>query len=529
MPRERQPHDPAGADAEEKELIAFLTDPASYPDHPERVDTIKTHAARVFLAGDKAYKVKKHVKLPFLDFSTRELRHQALERELELNRDHAPDIYLKTVAINRDGEGKLTFGDGQIVDYALVMKRFEQDEVLARIAEKGPLPAPIPRNLAEMVAQYHRTVPIAEGTFGSDVMRDTVTGLATGLLDAAPKAAAPLMDTFARLSRAEVVLLGPLLEQRGQNGHVRRCHGDLHLGNIVQRDGRVVPFDALEFDERLARIDVLYDLAFLLMDLDVRGDRAAANIVLNSYVVAEPTGDEIEGLATLPLFLATRAAVRSLVALESALQKPEGEDTEDISRAIDYVTEANRYLTPPRPELIAIGGLSGTGKSTLAARLAPLIGPAPGALVLRTDVERKKMFNARENERLPQELYTEQISDDVYAVLYDKTRRALSAGHAVIFDGVSAKAAERDAIADIARSMDLPFSGLWLDAPLNTQITRVNARRGDASDSDEAVVRAQAERDLGDVAWTRIDAGRNPEHTLETALAVLGLHDHSNP
>lgn len=520
MARERQPHDLSGSDSEETQLIAFLSDPASYPDHPERIDTIKTHAARVFLAGTKAYKIKKHIKLPFLDFSTRELRHQALERELELNRDHAPDIYLGLVAINRGDDGALTFGTGSIVDYALVMNRFEQDGLLARIAANGPLPARVARKLADMVARYHRTIPIATGTSGSDVMRDTVAGLAAGLTDAAP-AAALLMEEFAHLSRAEVVLLGPLLEARGQYGHVRRCHGDLHLGNIVLRDGRVVPFDALEFDERLAHIDVLYDLAFLLMDLDVRGDRAAANVVLNAYVMAEPTGGEIEGLTALPLFLATCAAVRSLVALESALQESEGEDTDDIAQAIDYVKKANRYLTPPRPQLIAIGGLSGTGKSTLAASLAPHFGPAPGALVLRTDVERKRLFDTAETERLPAELYTQQASDDVYAALYDKTRRTLAAGHAVIFDGVSAKAVERDAIAEIARSMDVSFSGLWLEAPLETQIARVEARRGDASDSDANVVRAQAERDVGEITWTRIDAGQNPDHTLAEALSRI--------
>ncbi len=529
MPRERQPHDLAGADAEEKEVIAFLTDPASYPDLPGLVDTIKTHAARVFLAGNKAYKIKKRVKLPFLDFSTRELRRQALERELELNRDHAPGIYIGLLTINRGADGVLTFGSGSVVDHVLVMNRFEQQEVLGRIADSAPLPAQTARDLAEMVARYHRAVPIAAGTSGSDVMRDTISGLAAGLTDLAPSAVAPLVADFSRRSRAEVVLLGPLLETRGQRGHVRRCHGDLHLGNIVLRDGRLFAFDALEFDERLACIDVLYDLAFLLMDLDVRGDRAAANAVLNAYVAAEPIGREIEGLAALPLFLATRAAVRGLVALESALQKPEGQDTDDIARAVRYIKAANAYLTPPRPRLIAIGGLSGTGKSTLAASLAPLIDPAPGALVLRTDVERKRMFDAAETERLPPALYTEQASDHVYAVLYDKTRRALTAGHAVIFDGVSAKASERDTIEEVARALDIAFDGVWLEASLDVQIARVEARRGDASDSDAVVVRAQAERDVGELTWTRINAGNGPGDTLACAIEILRLQDHTAP
>ncbi len=523
MPRQRQPLDFAGSGPEEAELIAFLFDPVSYPEPAEPIERIETHAARVFLVGRKAYKIKKRIKLPFLDFSTLASRKQALEREFELNRDHAPELYLGVTAISRAPDGSFSFGEGEIVDYALVMNRFDQEELLARISARGPLPTTVARELADMVARYHRAVPIADGTSGADLMRDTIAGLAAGMTDAAPASAVDVMKEFARRSLAEVVLLGPLLEARGVAGHVRRCHGDLHLGNIVLRDGRAVPFDALEFDERLACIDVFYDLAFLLMDLDVRGDRAAANIVLNTYVTTEPTGGEIEGLATLPLFLATRAAVRALVALESALQKPEGQDADDVDRARSYANAANTYLSPQAPMLVAVGGLSGTGKSTLAASLASRIGPAPGALVLRTDVERKKLFDVPETFHLTVEHYAEQASDEVYAVLYDKTHRALAAGHAVIFDGVSAKAAERDRIEEIARNLGIAFAGLWLEAPLETQIARVEARRGDASDSNEAVVRAQAERDVGEVRWFRIDAGKTPEHALNLALEALGL------
>lgn len=519
MPRERRPD--ASADREVAELRAFLADPASHGPQTERVEVIRTHAAVVFLAGDKAYKIKKRVKLPFLDFTTLAQRRAALERELELNRDHAPEIYLGLTTVGRRPDGQLAFGAGDPIEVVLVMNRFDQDRLLAHIAGNGPLPREVCRDLATMAARYHRAVPPVPELSGAGVMRDTVGGLAASLVEDSPPAVAPLAEAFSRQSRDELERLAPLLDARGQAGYVRRCHGDLHLGNIVLLDGRVVPFDALEFDERLASIDVLYDLAFLLMDLDVRGDRTAANIVLNAYVTEEPMGGEIEGLATLPLFLATRAAVRGLVAVESALQKPEGEDAEDMARAAAYLTAANRYLTPERPVLIAVGGLSGTGKSTLSARLAPLIGPAPGALVLRTDVERKRMFNVSETERLSPEHYAEQVSDQVYAVLYEKAERALAAGHSVIFDGVSVKPAEREQIAAIAEKQGVHFSGLWLEAPIGTQIARVEARRGDASDSDAAVVRAQAERDLGPMTWTTVDAGQTPEHTFEQAKVIL--------
>jgi aminoglycoside phosphotransferase family enzyme/predicted kinase len=521
MPRERHAPDQAWADHEEMELAAFLSDPASYAEQPERVDTIDTHAARVFLAGTRAYKVKKRIKLPFLDFSTLEQRREALKRELELNRAHAPDIYIGLSIVSRNQDGALTFGDGEPVDYVLVMNRFDQNQLLARIEAGGPPTPRLCRDLADMIARYHRTAPIATQTSGARAMRDTVANLAAGLTDAAPASAAPLMAAIARRSLAEVVLLGPLLEARSEAGYVRRCHGDLHLGNIVLRQDLPVPFDALEFDERLARIDVLYDLAFLLMDLDVRGDRTAANVVFNAYAAAAPTGGEIDGLAALPLFLATRASVRSLVALESALQKPEGQDQTEISRATQYGEAAMAYLSPAPPVLIAVGGLSGTGKSTLAASLAPRLGPAPGALLLRTDVERKRLFEVFETERLPAERYTERFSDEVYAILYQKTERALAAGHAVIFDGVSAKPVERQTIAAIAGRLGVPFRGLWLDSPLEVQVARVEQRTGDASDSTAAVVRSQWERDLGEIDWARIDAGQSPAYSLEQASILL--------
>ncbi len=521
MPRDHRHHDLSHPDREAAELIAFLTDPTSYSEPVDHIETVETHAARVILAGHKALKIKKRVKLPFLDFSTLAQRRAALKRELELNREHAPEIYLGLTAISRKPDGTLAFGDENPVDVALVMNRFDQTQLLARIAARGLLSPDIAKELAGMAARYHSTLPPVTDVSGAQIMRDTVTNLAASLMADAPPEAELLAKEFAERSAAELDRHNALLEARGEAGLVRRCHGDLHLGNIVLMGGRAVPFDALEFDERLATIDVLYDLAFLLMDLDVRGDRSAANTVLNAYVGSEPTGGEIEGLAALPLFLATRAAVRALVACESALQKPDGEDADDTARAVSYLTASNNYLTPSKPVLIAVGGLSGTGKSTLAASLAPLIGPAPGALTLRTDVERKRMFDVAETERLSPEHYTENISDQVYAVLYEKAGRALAAGHGVIFDGVSAKPSERERIALIAEENGALFLGLWLEAPIETQIARVEARRGDASDSDATVVRTQAERDLGVMTWATIDAGRTPQHTLDAAMSIL--------
>lgn len=521
MPRDHRHHDLLQSDREAAELIAFLTNPASYATPVDRIEIIETHAARVILAGHQALKIKKRIRLPFLDFSTLSQRREALERELELNWEHAPEIYLGLAAISRRPDGTLAFGDENPIEVALLMNRFDQTQLLAHIAGRGHLSSDIARELAGMAARYHHVLPPVAGLSGAQIMRDTVNALAASLIADAPPEAEVHAKEFAARSADELKRTGALLDARAEAGLVRRCHGDLHLGNIVLLEGRAVPFDALEFDERLATIDVLYDLAFLLMDLDVRGDRAAANAVLNAYVGLRPTGSEIDGLAALPLFLATRAAVRALVSCESALQKPAGEDAEDTARAVSYLTAANAYLASHKPLLIAIGGLSGTGKSLLAMTLAPLVGPVPGALILRTDVERKQMFDVSETERLSPEHYTEEISDKVYDRLYQKAVCALKAGHGVVFDGVSSKPVERENLETIALDNGAGFTGLWLEAPLETQIARVNARHGDASDADAAVVHAQSKQELGAMKWATIDAGRSPSETLSAAITVL--------
>ncbi len=510
------------ADDEEREVAAFMADPATHPRSSGRVDLIETHVARVFLAADDVYKVKKRVRLPFLDFSTLEMRRRAIARELELNQPHAPEIYIGLVPIVRASGGRLQLGgQGEVVDWALHMRRFPQEALLVHVAEKGPLPDPLAKALAGMAAQYHRTSPVAETAEGAGVIAPVVRQLtdafggARDLIGA--KAARAFADRLAQTYRRTT----PLLNERGRAGCIRRCHGDLHLRNIVLIAGTPVPFDALEFSERLGTIDVLYDLAFLLMDLDYRGDRHAANVVLNAYAMAEPVGAEIEGLACLPLFLTCRAGVRAAVAIERTGQTEGAERDEQRASVVRHAELALSYLDPPGPALIAVGGLSGTGKSTLAAKLAALIGPAPGALHVRSDVERKRLFGVAETERLPPGGYLPAISERVYARLFDKARRTLAADHAAIVDAVFAKPSERAAIEEIAHALGRPFVGLWLKAPKDTLMARVNARRGDASDADRAVVAEQLSYDTGAISWIEVNADATPAQCVEAARAAL--------
>ncbi len=500
------------ADEEERDVCALLSDPATHGGNT--VDVVETHIARVFLAGDNAYKLRKRVRLPFVDFSTFEARHAAAEREMELNRPHAPDLYLGLVPVVRADDGRLQLGgDGEVVEWAVHMRRFPQEDVLSHREERGCLHEDLGKALADMVARYHQDSPIAQSCEGAQIMAPVVDQLSGALSREYPDAAVAIRTAFERV--------GAQLTERGNAGCVRRCHGDLHLGNIVLIDGKPVPFDALEFSEALGTIDVLYDLAFLLMDLDARGDRSIANAVFNAYLAFEPIGGEIEGLACLPLFLACRAGVRAIVAMARTGQLLDEDREAVLADIVRYASLAGTYLAPPAPLMIAIGGLSGTGKSTLAAMLAGHIGPAPGALHIRSDVERKRLFGVPETQRLDRQHYRVGTAQRVYSIVEDKARRALSAGHAVIVDAVFAKQEERETAELIARETGCEFLGLWLTAPPTTLISRVEHRHGDASDADRRVVREQLSYDLGHMDWVEVDASGTPQESLAATLRAL--------
>ncbi|MGV1015577.1 MAG: AAA family ATPase, partial [Methyloceanibacter sp.] len=313
-----------------------------------------------------------------------------------------------------------------------------------------------------------------------------------------------------------------LLRARARGGYVRHCHGDLHLRNIVEIDGQPVLFDALEFDDRLATIDVLYDLAFLLMDLGRGGLKTHANALLNAYLDRDGSSGNLAGLAALPLFLSMRAIIRAKVELLRA-GKVEGADTEaarDEARA--YFDLARKFLAPLPPRLIAIGGLSGSGKSAIARALAPGIGAFPGAVHIRSDVERKRLFGVAQDQRLPAAAYAPEISEQVYAMCRKRARLALQAGHAAIVDAVHARPEERAAIAALAAETGADFVGLWLEVPPEVMRQRVSAREGDVSDATPEVIDAQLAYDLGPQDFAVIDASGPIEDVAAACLTRIG-------
>jgi predicted kinase len=320
-----------------------------------------------------------------------------------------------------------------------------------------------------------------------------------------------------------------LLERRASAGFVRHCHGDLHLRNIVELDGAPVLFDAIEFDDRLATIDVLYDLAFLLMDLGKRRLHAHANLLLNAYLEHEVGTGDLVGLATLPLFLSMRAAIRAKVELLRAPLMRSTEAKAARSEARAYFDLARKFLAPAEPRLIAIGGLSGSGKSAVSRAIAPFIGAFPGAVHVRSDVERKRLFGVAPTERLSTSAYAPEISDYVYAICRKRALMALQGGQAVIVDAVHAKPEEREAIAALAAKMRVPFTGLWLEASPEVMRERVASRSGDVSDATPNIVNIQLSYELGPRGFAEIDASLPVEQVAAACLERIGVSTDEAP
>jgi aminoglycoside phosphotransferase family enzyme len=508
---------------DQSEVIAFLSRPDAYGPDVQDVERCETHASIIFLAGRSAYKLKRAVRFPYLDYSTADRRRRYCEAEVEVNRRTAPELYRGVMPIVRAPDrGLVLGGGGPPVDWVVEMQRFDEDALFSRLAEAGRLDRFAMQNLADVVARFHQDAERRPSAGGAAGLAQVLDSNRLCFAESDPC----ILDresTEHLVSRAQRAFeeIAPLLDRRRDEGWVRHCHGDLHLRNIVVRDGRAVLFDAIEFDPAFADIDVLYDLAFLVMDLEFRGLRGLASILLNRYL--DNTGDA-GGLPALPLFLSTRAAIRAHVdAFSAASQSDPGEATELTGAARRYLDLALAYLVPERPRLIAIGGLSGSGKSKLARELAPLLGSAPGARVTRTDATRKRLAGVALGTRLGPRDYSREMSQRTYRAVYDEARLALAAGRSVIADAVFARPEEREAIAQVAAEAGAPFRGIWLDAAARVLERRVTGRRDNVSDATAEVVRLQLAYDLGAIDWPRLDSSSESDETLRAACAVLGL------
>ena len=505
------------------DILQFLASEGAYPGSRGPVERIDTHGAVVFLVGDRAYKLKRAVRYDYMDFSTVARRRDACEAEVRINSRTAPNLYLGTVAIVRRPDGSLKLdGPGEPIDWLVEMRRFDQQTLLDRRARRGDLDVSTMIAVADAVAELHASAEARSDHGGPDSMRWVVNGNTaafdedgTGVVDTAS------VRDLHRLSHETIDRVAGQLEERRRGGLVRQCHGDLHLRNICTIDDRPILFDAVEFNDEIACVDVLYDLAFLLMDVHVRRLPDLANVVHNRYMTIT---DDLAGLSLLPLFQSCRAAIRAKTSLAAARLEQASESTASLHvRARDYLEAALMFIRPARPRLVAIGGVSGTGKSTLAAGLAPRLGPPPGAIVIRSDAVRKRLCGAAPTDRLGPEGYRPEVTDAVYQAMGERAGRVVDAGHSAIVDGVFGRPGDRRTLDTLARAAGVAFTGLYLDAATDQLEARVAGRMHDVSDATVDVLHAQLERTPGPLGWTRVDASVPPGDVLRHVSSLLSL------
>jgi len=475
-------------------LIQALQNPALY-DHPVTGFTVvETHISWVILTGDYAYKIKKPVDLGFLDFSTLERRRFYCEEELRLNRRLAPQLYLEVVTITGSVDKPCLNGKGPVIEYAVKMRQFHQEQQFDRLlAGNGLRPGHIDR-VAELIADFHAQAAVAgpDTPYGNPALvwqpvaenYQQILPLLRNEKD--KKRLHKLQQWFEGQRRLHEARFA----QRKAAGCIRECHGDLHLANIALFEDEVVIFDCLEFNERLRWIDVISDAAFLVMDLESRGQRALAWRFLNDYL---HHGGDYEALLLLPYYLAYRAMVRAKVACIRLGQLGLSDDakTAALEEFQNYLALAESYTRPRRPALLITHGLSGSGKTTITQPLLERL----GAVRIRSDVERKRLF-AMDSEQSAatapaQGLYSASASERTYRRLAELAATVIGAGFPVVVDATFLQRQRRTAFHELARRLGVPFLILHCHAPeplLRRWITERRAAGGDASDADLAVL-----------------------------------------
>ena len=499
---------PESEQPQQEAVLAFLSTSAD-----KRIDT---HASIVFLERDHVLKIKRAVRLPFLDYSTLAKRRLACEEELLVNKRNAPAIYRCVVPITNGVRGFEIGGSGEVVEWAVEMARFDEQQTLDHLGAQSEITPGLGEALAEAMLASHDGARRSDGSHwfasipglidrNTDKFR-TIASLPRGDVERLHTASHAQMDEHL-----------PTLQRRAAKGLVRHCHGDAHLGNIVLIDGKPVLFDAIEFDPVIATTDVLYDLAFPLMDLIHFEAAMPANRLFNRYLQAR-WQDNADALSLLPLFLSIRAAIRTHVLFTKDEQSS---DPAVAAQARRYFDLALRLISPQRPSLVAVGGRSGTGKSVLARSLAATLAPPPGGLVLRSDVIRKDLFGVDPLTALPATAYGPAVTARVYHTMVERAAMLLRQGISVVLDAAYLRANEREGLPAMAAASGAAFHGLFLEADISERLKRIATRRLDASDANRDVALLQESYDIGKLDWTKVEASGSPDQTLVRAAGYL--------
>lgn len=493
--------------ASELAAVADLLEPQAYPHPVDQVESLTTHISQLFLAGEFAYKLKRPVSLGFVDFSTLGRRRFFCEEELRLNRRLAPQLYLGVVAVVRRGGRVYIGGDGEVIDYAVRMRRFPQQALLS----EQPLDGSLIDRLAEQVANFHASLAPtpAESPYGEPErvlapMLDNFRPLRSALAVADETGGSGLLQAqrLERWTRKRFAYLRPVIARRRREGHVRECHGDMHRGNIVVLDQQPVIFDCIEFNPNLRWIDTMSEVAFLTMDLAESGASGLARRLLNGYL--EVSGD-YSGLRLLRFYQVYRALVRAKVSaiqlLELQERLPAGEAAANPpAAAADLSAEASQLLARMhhylalartcsgrhRPRLFITYGLSGSGKTWLGHLLREHL----PIIQIRSDVERKRLFGVPEQRRphggSEPQLYAPEATERTYARLLDLSRELIEAGFSVLVDATFLSRWQRDPFLALAAELDCGCRILALQAPMHMLRERLGQRSQDGKDASDA-------------------------------------------
>ena len=529
--------DPQTADEDDAmtpaDLVEMLRDPACYPHATREIRIVETHISWVVLTGAVAYKIKKPVRFSFLDFSTLERRRHFCEEELRLNRRFAPELYLGISRLTRRGDGvRFDAADrhAPILEYAVRLREFARSCELTQLIVRDAITADDLRDFGRDVAAVHAGAQRAAETDHYGSVATVQQAVAANLTELAaidpPVTERATVATMERSFLARGDVLAPRMQARRRAGRIRECHGDLHAGNVVQLEERLVAFDCIEFDPALRFIDIVSDASFLYMDLRSRQRPDLAYGFLDGWL--ERTGDH-EGLELLRYYAAYRALVRAKVVVLAA--RARGKDPIDrgtAAKTTAYLELAARLLAPQRPLLLVMVGMSGSGKSWLSQRLTASL----PALRIRSDVERKRLAglaaDAATRSGPGTGLYTPQFNALTYERLNDCARHALRGGENTILDAAFLKHSERAAALRLAAELDVPCLLVACSAPLEVLRRRITQRAGQGTDASEATLEV-LERQRGyfesftsseEATLVRVDTSTaDPERVVLDAIA----------
>lgn len=470
-------------------LLQAMQDKTLYDHEVEEFQLMQTHISWVLLTGPYVYKIKKAVDFGFLDYSTLEKRNEQCIEELRLNRRTAPKLYLDVIPIGGSPDKPIIGDREKPIEYAVKMHQFDQGALFSMLLLTGSLTTEHIIDLARCVAEFHTSVEIATSDSPFGTPEKVFSPIGENFLQIRERVTEETtlkrLDSLEEKSRERFNTLKSTIQKRHDEGYVRECHGDLHLNNITLIDDRPVLFDCIEFNPSLRIIDVMSEIAFLVMDLEENGRYDFANLFLNTYLAE--TGD-YGGLALLRFYQCYRAMVRAKVAILRLAQEGLSDDERESARTafLGYLALAENYTLPSSPRLIITRGLSGCGKTYISQQLLQHY----PAIHLRSDIERKRLFGLRPEEKsdsaIAAGIYTTEATERTYTRLQELAESLLTSGFSVIVDATFIQRPLRDHFRKLAARMKLPFTILDIQADVETLRERIRRRHKAAKDASEA-------------------------------------------